>query len=50
MDDEVDTIGGWMFTSNLDAKEGVIIEQENHRFVIEEMDGYQIKKVKIIKP
>ena len=50
VDDEVDTIGGWMFTSNLDAKEGVIIEQENHRFVIEEMDGYQIKKVKIIKP
>ncbi|MEI3599960.1 MULTISPECIES: hemolysin family protein [unclassified Oceanobacillus] len=50
VDDEVDTIGGWMFTTNLDAQEGVIIEYENHRFIIEEMDGYQIKKVKIIKP
>lgn len=50
VDDEVDTIGGWMFTSNLDAQEGVIIEYENHKFIIEEMDGYQIKKVKIIKP
>lgn len=49
-DDEVDTIGGWMFTTNLDAQEGVIVEYESHRFVIEEMDGYQIKKVKIIKP
>lgn len=49
-DDEVDTIGGWMFTTNLDAQEGVIIEYKDHRFVIEEMDGYQIKKVKIIKP
>ncbi|MFD1607900.1 hemolysin family protein [Oceanobacillus luteolus] len=49
-DDEVDTIGGWMFTSNLDAQEGVVIDYEEHRFVIEEMDGYQIKKVKIIKP
>lgn len=50
IDDEVDTIGGWIFTSNLDAKEGVVIEQDDHRFIIEEMDGYQIKKVKIIKP
>lgn len=50
VDDEVDTIGGWMFTSNLDAQEGVIIEYEHHKFIIEEMDGYQIKKVKIIKP
>lgn len=50
VDDEVDTIGGWMFTSNLDAQEGVIIEYEHHKFIIEKMDGYQIKKVKIIKP
>ncbi|WP_405102788.1 hemolysin family protein [Oceanobacillus sp. FSL H7-0719] len=49
-DDEVDTIGGWIFTANLDAQEGVTIEYENHRFIIEEMDGYQIKKVRIIKP
>ena len=50
VDDEVDTIGGWMFTANLDAQEGVIIEYEDHQFIIEEMDGYQIKKVKIVKP
>lgn len=50
IDDEVDTIGGWIFTANLDAQEGVIIEYEDHQFIIEEMDGYQIKKVKIVKP
>lgn len=49
-DDEVDTIGGWIFTTNLDAQEGVIIEYEDYQFIIEEMDGYQIKKVKVIRP
>lgn len=49
-DDEVDTIGGWMFTTNLDAQEGERVEYEDHHFIIEEMEGYQIKKVKIIKP
>jgi CBS domain containing-hemolysin-like protein len=50
VDDEVDTIGGWMFTTNLDAKEGVTVEYADHRFIIDEMEGYQIKKIKIIKP
>src|SRR5699024_10585658 len=49
-DDEVDTVGGWIFTANLDAQEGVVIEYEDHQFIVEEMEGYQIKQVKIIKP
>ncbi|RDW20915.1 hemolysin family protein [Oceanobacillus chungangensis] len=48
-DEEVDTIGGWVFTNNLDAKEGTTIDHEGYQFIIDEMDGYQIKKVKIVK-
>ncbi|AXI09896.1 hypothetical protein CUC15_13595 [Oceanobacillus zhaokaii] len=48
-DEEVDTIGGWVFTNNLDAKEGTTIDHEGYQFIIDEMEGYQIKKVKIVK-
>ncbi|ASN04818.1 hemolysin family protein [Virgibacillus necropolis] len=48
-DDEVDTIGGWIITHNLDAERGTIINFEDHQFIIEEIDGYQIKKIKIVK-
>ena len=47
--DEINTIGGWIFTTNLNAREGERIEYEDHHFVIEEMKGFQIKKIKIIK-
>ncbi|PAV28646.1 hypothetical protein CIL05_15240 [Virgibacillus profundi] len=49
IDEEIDTIGGWVFTNNLDAKEGTSIEFDGHQYTIDEMDGYQIKKVKIMK-
>lgn len=48
-DEEVDTIGGWIFMKNLEAAEGTIIEHEGYQFIVEEIDGYQIKKVRIIK-
>ncbi|WP_404454077.1 hemolysin family protein [Virgibacillus necropolis] len=48
-DDEVDTIGGWIITHNLDAVKGTIIDFNDHQFIVEEIDGYQIKKVKIVK-
>ncbi|MBP1950157.1 hemolysin family protein [Virgibacillus litoralis] len=48
-DDEVDTIGGWIITHNVDAEKGTVVEDEGYQFIVEEIDGYQIKKVKIIK-
>jgi CBS domain containing-hemolysin-like protein len=48
LDVEVDTVGGWLFKHNLDAKEGTQMEHDQYTFIIDEMDGYQIKKVKII--
>lgn len=49
-ENEVDTIGGWIFAENLEAKEGTMIEHEGFKFIVKETDGYQIKKVKIEKP
>lgn len=46
---DIDTIGGWIFTKNLDAQEGTCVEFENYQFIVEEIDGYQIKKIKIKK-
>ncbi|WP_067727197.1 hemolysin family protein [Oceanobacillus damuensis] len=48
-DDEVDTIGGWFFTKNLDADVGSSMEFDGHEFVLDEKDGYQIKRIKIAK-
>lgn len=48
-ENEVDTVGGWIFAENLEAKEGTVIEHEGFQFIVKETDGYQIKKVKIVK-
>ncbi|WP_306465048.1 transporter associated domain-containing protein, partial [Virgibacillus salexigens] len=48
-DEEIDTIGGWIFLNNLDAKKGTTIHHENYQFIVEEMEGYQTKEVKIVK-
>lgn len=48
-DEEVDTIGGWMLANHLDAERGTTVEAQGHHFIVEEIDGYQIKKVKIVK-
>lgn len=47
--DDIDTIGGWMFTGNLDAVVGTTVEYAGYQFIVAEIEGYQIKKVKIIK-
>ncbi|WP_010647404.1 hemolysin family protein [Oceanobacillus massiliensis] len=48
-DDEVDTIGGWFFTNNLDAEVGASMEFDGHEFILDEKDGYQIKRIKVVK-
>lgn len=47
-DDNIDTIGGWMITNHLEATKGTTVDYDNHQFIVEEIDGYQIKKVKIV--
>ncbi|MDY0404318.1 hemolysin family protein [Virgibacillus sp. 179-BFC.A HS] len=47
-DDEVDTIGGWIISKNLEAKKGTSVEQGGYQFIVEDIDGFQIKKVKIV--
>lgn len=49
-DTNIDTIGGWMITNHLEAKRGTIVDYEGYQFIVEEIDGYQIKKVKIVSP
>lgn len=48
MDDRIDTIGGWLITNNLEATKGTTVEHEGYKFIVEEIEGYQIKKVKIV--
>lgn len=48
-EEEVDTIGGWVINKNMDAKKGTTIEDQGYNYIVEEIDGYQIKKVKIVK-
>lgn len=46
---DFDTISGWIYTKNVDATEGTVVEYGGYQFIVEEVEGYQIKKVKIIK-
>lgn len=48
-EDDIDTIGGWIFTENLEAKEGTTVEHGGFHFIVKEIEGYQIKKIKIVK-
>ena len=47
--EDIDTIGGWIFTKNLEAKEGTVVEHDGYQFIVEEIDGYQVKKIKIVE-
>lgn len=48
-DEGIETIGGWVYARNQMAEEGTTFEYEGYSFIIEEMEGYQVKKVKVIK-
>ena len=50
LDEEaIDTIGGWIFAKNLDATVGTVIEHVGFQFIVEEIEGFHIKKIKILK-
>lgn len=48
-DEEVDTIGGWFMTKNLDAKIGDEILEEGYRFKIIEIDEYHIQYMEVTR-
>ena len=47
-DEEVDTVGGWVFSQKHDAKLGTEIQLENVRFIIRDMSKNRIRRVEII--
>jgi CBS domain containing-hemolysin-like protein len=48
-EEEVDTIAGWVINHNVEAKKGTTVEHDGYKFIVEENDGYQIKKIRIVK-
>ncbi|MEC3883021.1 hemolysin family protein [Halobacillus sp. HZG1] len=46
---DIDTISGWMYTKDFEAKEGTIVEGEGYRFKIVDLVKGQIKKVEMWK-
>lgn len=48
-EEDVDTIGGWFMTKNIDAKIGDELEEEGYLFKIIEIDEYHIAYLEVIK-
>ncbi|MBT2695773.1 hemolysin family protein [Bacillus sp. ISL-55] len=48
-EEEVDTIGGWFMTKNIDAEIGDEIEEQGYIFKIIEIDEYHIAYLEVIK-
>lgn len=47
-DEEVDTVGGWVFSQKHDAKLGTEVQHENVRFIIRDMSKNRIRRVEVI--
>ncbi|MBO1513069.1 hemolysin family protein [Metabacillus bambusae] len=48
-DKEIDTIGGWFLTENIDAKAGTEVEREGFLFKVSEIDGHHIQYLEVQK-
>ncbi|MBH9966287.1 hemolysin family protein [Rossellomorea oryzaecorticis] len=46
---DIDTIGGWFMTHNINSKIGSVIEEEGYRFKIIEKDGIQLRYLEVTK-
>jgi CBS domain containing-hemolysin-like protein len=46
-DEELDTIGGWILSEDLDAQEGTVVRNEDYHFIVKEIDGHQIKEIEV---
>ncbi|OAS85630.1 MULTISPECIES: hemolysin family protein [Metabacillus] len=48
-DKEIDTIGGWFLTENIDAKAGTEVEKEGFIFKVSNIDGHHIQYLEVQK-
>lgn len=48
-DEEVDTLGGWALTENIDVKLGDSIEQDGYEFIIRDAEGHHIHAIEVRK-
>jgi CBS domain containing-hemolysin-like protein len=48
-DTDVDTIGGWMLTENIDIQQGESIILDGYEFFAKEMEGHLIRVIEIFK-
>jgi len=48
-DSDVDTIGGWILTNQIDVKVGDKILIGHYQFKILEVDGYHVKSIEVVK-
>ncbi|KAB7705352.1 DUF21 domain-containing protein [Bacillus aerolatus] len=48
-EDDVDTLGGWFLTQNIDVKLGDTLEQEGYQFIIRDVDGHHIHRIEVKK-
>jgi CBS domain containing-hemolysin-like protein len=46
---DIDTIGGWFMTHNINSKVGSVIEEEGYCFKIIEKDGIQLRYLEVTK-
>lgn len=48
-DEDVDTIGGWILSENMDVAIGHEVVVENYCFKVLEIDGYHVKSLEVLK-
>lgn len=48
-DEEVDTLGGWALTENIDVNLGDSIEQDGYEFIIRDAEGHHIHEIEVKK-
>ncbi|MBM7649588.1 CBS domain containing-hemolysin-like protein [Bacillus ectoiniformans] len=48
-DEEVDTIGGWFLTQQIDVELNDMIEHEGYQFIIRDVDGHHIHSIEVVR-
>lgn len=46
-DEEIDTLGGWILTQNIDVKTGTEVEVEGYFFKVHKIDGRHIQYLEV---
>lgn len=48
-EEDIDTVGGWMLSQNMDIGEGDTLFYEDYEFTVRKMDGHLIRSVEVLK-